>query len=140
MTRICIHNTQRKFQEHFWYQTLFIWTRIFHKSNKIVTKPYLNFSVNKDLSLLCRFLLHNGTSTVTLTHIAQKMKFFIKDFFSKCDQICSFLWIWSHLLKKSLMENFHFFCSDIILVKYYPETSGNLENTCSSYALMWETY
>ena len=34
------------------------------------------------------------------------MKFSIKDFFSKCDQIRSFLWIWSHILKKSLMENF----------------------------------
>ena len=39
---------------------------------------------------------------------AQKMKFFIKDFFSKCDEIRSFLWIWSHLLKNSLMENFIF--------------------------------
>ena len=36
------------------------------------------------------------------------MKFSIKDFFSKCDQICSKLRIWSHLLKKSLMENFIF--------------------------------
>ena len=35
-------------------------------------------------------------------------KFSIKDFFSKCDQIRSFLRIWSHLLKKSLMENFIF--------------------------------
>ena len=34
-----------------------------------------------------------------------KMKFSIKDFFSKCDQIGSFLLIWSHLLKKSLIEN-----------------------------------
>ena len=40
---------------------------------------------------------------------AQKMKFSIKDFFSKCDQIHSFLRIWSHLLKKSLMENFIFY-------------------------------
>ena len=39
---------------------------------------------------------------------AQEMKFSNKDFFSKCDQICSFLGIWSHLLKKSLMENFIF--------------------------------
>ena len=31
---------------------------------------------------------------------AQKMKFSIKYFFSKCDQICGFLRIWSHLLKK----------------------------------------
>ena len=36
------------------------------------------------------------------------MNFFIKGFFSKCDQICSFLRIWSHLLKKFLMENFIF--------------------------------
>ena len=39
---------------------------------------------------------------------AQKMKFSIKDFFSKFDQICSFLGIWSHLFKKSLIENFIF--------------------------------
>ena len=39
---------------------------------------------------------------------AQKRKFFIKNFFSKCDQIRSFLQIWSHVLKKSLMENFIF--------------------------------
>ena len=31
---------------------------------------------------------------------AQKMKFSIKDFISKCDQIRSFLRIWSHLLTK----------------------------------------
>ena len=36
------------------------------------------------------------------------MKFSIKDFFSKCDQIRRKLGIWSHLLKKSLMENFIF--------------------------------
>ena len=47
---------------------------------------------------------------------AQKMKFSIKDFFSKCDQIRSFLRIWSHLLKKSLMENF-IFCA--VQVLYY---------------------
>ena len=36
------------------------------------------------------------------------MMFSIKDFVSKCDQFCSLLQIWSHLLKKSLMENFIF--------------------------------
>ena len=39
---------------------------------------------------------------------AQKMKFSIKDFFSKFYQIPSFLRIWSHLLKKPLMINFIF--------------------------------
>ena len=36
------------------------------------------------------------------------MKFSIQYFFSKCDQIRSFQRIWSHLLKKYLMENFIF--------------------------------
>ena len=39
---------------------------------------------------------------------AQKMKFSIKDIFSKFDQIHKNLRIWSHLLKKFLMENFIF--------------------------------
>ena len=37
------------------------------------------------------------------------MKFSIKDLFSKCDQIRSFLRTWSLLLKNSLMENFIFY-------------------------------
>ena len=46
---------------------------------------------------------------------AQKMKFPINDFFSKCDQIRRKLRIWSHLLKKSLMENF-VQCLNVIVV------------------------
>ena len=41
------------------------------------------------------------------------MKFFVKDFYIKCDQICRKLRIWSHLLKKSLMKNFIFLCKYI---------------------------
>ena len=37
------------------------------------------------------------------------MKFSIKNFFSKCDHICSFRHIWSNLLKKFLMEQLIFF-------------------------------
>ena len=48
-----------------------------------------------------------------LHHTTQKMKFSIKDFFSKCDQIRRKLRIWSHLLKKSLMENFNF-CAALV--------------------------
>ena len=54
--------------------------------------------------VLFTFLIDRIFFSVT----AQKMKFFIKDLFSKCDQIRSFLRIWSHLLKKSLIENFVF--------------------------------
>ena len=57
-----------------------------------------------------------GTDTQNVsklsTYTAQKMKFSIEDFFSKYDQIRSFLRIWSHLLKKYLMENF-IFCAVI---------------------------
>ena len=57
-------------------------------------------------------------------HTAQK--FSIKDFFSKYDQIRSFLRIWSHLLKKSLMENFIFeqcqlFCEIRNMLHILPE-------------------
>ena len=44
------------------------------------------------------------------------MKFSIRDFFSKYDQIRSFLRIRSHLLKKSSMENFIFCVANVLLV------------------------
>ena len=44
-----------------------------------------------------------------LETLHKKMKFSIKDFFSKCDRIRRKLRIWSHLLKKCLMENFIFY-------------------------------
>ena len=47
-------------------------------------------------------------SFVSSYFTVEKVKFSIKDFFSKCDQIRRFLRIWSHLAKKSLMENFIF--------------------------------
>ena len=42
---------------------------------------------------------------------AQKIKLLIMDFFSKYDQIHSFLAIWSNFLKKFLMKIFIFLCS-----------------------------
>ena len=60
-------------------------------------------------------LFHQSKSlTVFVTNTAQKMKFSIKDFFSKCDQIRSFLRIWSHLLKESLIENFIFYVAEMV--------------------------
>ena len=49
-----------------------------------------------------------ANSCIFILLTAQKMKFSIKDFFSKFDQIRNYLWIWLHLLKKFLMENFIF--------------------------------
>ena len=41
----------------------------------------------------------------------------IKDFFSNCEQICSYLRIWLDLLKKSFMENF--ICCAYIYIHIY---------------------
>ena len=57
------------------------------------------------------------------TKLHKKMKLPIKDFFSKYDQVCIFLWIWSHLQRKSLMKNFLCSASGRIL------RDGN-ENQC----------
>ena len=46
-----------------------------------------------------------------ISSLHKKMNFSNTDFFSKCDQIRSLLRIWSHFLKKSLMESFIFLCS-----------------------------
>ena len=45
---------------------------------------------------------------------AQKMKFFINDFFNKCNQIRRKLRIWLQLLKKSLMKNLFFVQCQVI--------------------------
>ena len=54
-----------------------------------------------------------------LIQTAQKMKFSIKAFFSKCDQIRRKLQIWSHLPKKSLIENF-IFCAVLATIAKIP--------------------
>ena len=59
------------------------------------------------------------------------MKFFVKDFFSKWDQIRKKLRIWSYLLKKSLMENF-IFCASA-------ETILSLNLCCFPMQLVLET-
>ena len=43
-----------------------------------------------------------------------------KNFFGKCDQIHSFLRIWSHLLKKSLMGNFIFVQCGVSTLHLFP--------------------
>ena len=48
----------------------------------------------------------------------KKMKFPIKDFFSKCDQIRRVQRIWSHLLKKPWIEDFIFRAVYFVCVMY----------------------
>ena len=71
------------------------WSLLYFSSN------YTNELVNYDRKVIDEKPDHNFVT-------AQKMKFSIKDFFSKCGQIQSLLRIWSDLRKKSLIENFIF--------------------------------
>ena len=67
------------------------------------------------------------------------MKFSIKDFFSKCDQIRSYLRIWSHLLKKSLMGNFIFCALFIACIELaLPDFSNN--NNFWGQNFHWRTF
>ena len=87
------------------WRTSDVWT--IHGKREIILKrrfliQYFCKIILKSFKRTCSDLIHRHTLT------AQKMKFPIDDFFSKCDQICSFLRFGSHLLKKSLRENFIF--------------------------------
>ena len=84
-----------------------------------------------------------GPKCSSLIHFTtQKMKLFLRDFFSKCDQICSFRRIWSHLRKKSLMENF-IFCVVLVtalllvlyLVKQKKDITSNGRLLCNFFRL-----
>ena len=75
------------------------------------------------LTVITELLIFNGQRLVSnIPIITQKIKFSIKDFFSKCYQIRSFLRIRSHLLKKSLMKNFIILCSDSFLPHLFYRT------------------
>ena len=52
-----------------------------------------------------QFFISNYLGLTLKNSPAQKMKFSIKDFSSKCEQICRKLRIWPHLLKKPLLKN-----------------------------------
>ena len=84
-----------------------------------------------------------------MIHTARKTKFFIKDFFSICDQIRRKLQIRSHLLKKSLMENF-IFCTvtfltidnDLIMKykQYIRFDFGNCVKSVQIRTFFWSVY
>ena len=76
--------------------------KIFNKGQKKT-----NFLILKKSSSWQKELVHRFISNVPV----QKMKFCIKEFLSKCDQIRRSLQIWSHLPKKFLTESL-IFCAE----------------------------
>ena len=89
------HKNRRKHNQYF--KLLFSTIKLHSvTSNQISTYRKLNLYLKSTIHL------------VVLPFTAQKMKFSIKDLFSICDQIHRKPRIWSHLLKKALMEKFIF--------------------------------
>ena len=68
-------------------------------------------------------------------HCTKKMKFSIKEFVSKCNQICCFCRIRSHLLKKSLMENFIF---SAVIIDY--QYNKGIIKSCKTYLQTVEVF
>ena len=67
------------------------------------------------------------------------MQFSIKDFPSKFDQILSLLRIWSHLLEKSLMENY-IFCAVQQTSDTIPRAKKEYIFLCSKYFCSWTEF
>ena len=95
---IVTHNMEKMILHRFKELTSEKWRRQLHRNT-------LNYFWSSKETGSVAILKQSDILTYFSQITAQKMKFSIKDFFDKCDQIRSFLWIWSHLLKKSLMGN-----------------------------------
>ena len=91
-----IYSLVRQWYEMGWKFYDLRW-KLFLDSSKLGLHSTIRFEIS--------FKLFNRFYLITT---AQKMKFSITEFFSKCDQIHEKLRIWSHLLKKSVMENLIF--------------------------------
>ena len=86
-------------------------------------RVYFSHFITKHGTIVKDIFHRLGTQfcTVYSPVIGQKMQLSIKDSFIKCDQIRRKLRIWSHLLKKSLMENF-IFCA-VSGLSYYVDAN-----------------
>ena len=83
---------------------------VFHLSIERATMKTQQWKHSNENTVF-RWYLKGGLSpfcSPLTTPTGQKKKFSIRDFSSKCHQIPKKLRIWSHLLDKSLMENFIF--------------------------------
>ena len=81
-----------------------------------------------------------------MNNTAQKMKFSIKNFFSKCDQINRKLRVWSHLLKKSLMENcvFHALMCKCVFIRVHCcvhlRSASNVSEKVFTFSLFFQAF
>ena len=98
-----------------WYTRIFtlylplLLVGIFQSRLDLVFFLYLKIWLTWSIHILWKMVFGDLVSYWPTTFITvQKVKFLIKDVFSKCDEIRRKLRIWSYILKKSLIENFIF--------------------------------
>lgn len=97
---------------------------IYRRTKQFFKSKHLHFNLTSKNRYCFNFKIQaNGRTGVT----AQNIKFFIRNFFRKCDQIFRFLRMWSHLQKKSLRENVNFCAVNISLkaFKKWPNFQQN---------------
>ena len=78
------------------------------KKRNVTKIIFLYWDSKNRIKVTRNIKINNLCNNCPVNALHKKMKFSIKDFFSKCEQIRRKLRIWSHLLKKSLMDNFIF--------------------------------
>ena len=93
---------------HFLISLLFL-----RKKNVLCVALFLN-NVKRNVFRFKKTWIYLHALASCLAIFAQRMKFSIKDFFNRCGQTRSFLWIWSDLLKKSLIVNLIFCAANVI--------------------------
>ena len=84
------------------------WAKICHHEQNFLFLESFDFIISAAWTKQNLIFFLNLNIIFDVRVIAQKKKFYIKGFFSKCNQIRGELQIWSHLLKKFLMKNFIF--------------------------------
>ena len=108
ITFTCLHGVEPRFRILRWMQAEFCYfDSIFrHPGTANIRPEETSFLMSPKEIYLVQLIA--DLQPIFANKHCTKMKFSIKYFFSICDQICRKLWVWSHLLKKSLMENFIF--------------------------------
>ena len=110
----------------------------YSKQKSLLRTCYLTFSVSGRPKGQCGVwnayeTLNENSQECMPCDTVWKMKFSIKDFLSKCDQIRSFLRIWSYLLEKSLMENFIFLCSTSLYLIDFQSVNRTSSSICINF-------
>ena len=92
--------------------TIWIIRSIFKRRKFFITFAFKYWEVAKRKIWTINYMMAMLTYGTWIS-LYKKWSFPLMDFLSKCDQIRSFLWIWSHLPMKSLIENF-IFCAVLL--------------------------